>query len=254
MATNKKSAAETTKSAASAQPEYQTYSPDYTMIDPNKGKAKLLTLEYMFAMGSAVVSALLSVAVLIESFGVWTGISSAGIRTVGDFAPTMVTPGTGIIVSGVLAVLLAVLSLLLFSRVSKAIPSRPGYTSRTAYKLVTYGSFGALLIAAVGLLAKIVTILISSLLFIGVNNAGDVYKSLYLAEFLPYVLGITMVLFVAWIVYKVINGVNKTKLMAWVLIAVSAVIMLTGSITVAVKAHETLKVRSFKEYYSKILD
>ena len=73
-------------------------------------------------------------------------------------------------------------TVILFGRVSKAIPDRAGYTSCTAYKLITYGGFGVLLISTISSLAKIITILISSLLFIGVSEAGEVYKSLYLAE------------------------------------------------------------------------
>lgn len=255
MATNKKQVADPVQPAvAPAQPEYQAYPTQYVPVDPNKGKAKLLTLEYLFAMGSAIGSVLLSISVLVKSFGIWTGISSAGSSSISGLAPDMTTPGTGIIAAGVLAVLLAVLSLILFGRVSKAIPDRAGYTSRTAYKLITYGGFGVLLISTISSLAKIITILISSLLFIGVSEAGEVYKSLYLAEFLPYLLGLALLAFAVWSVYKIVSGVNKSKILAWVLVAASIAVMLAGSITVAVKVHDTKKVRALSDYYSKIID
>lgn len=55
---------------------------------------------------------------------------------------------------------------------------------------MTYGGFAAVVVPSLVLVAKLVGVLVSSLLFIGVSNAGDVYASLYLAEFLPYVLSL----------------------------------------------------------------
>lgn len=66
----------------------------------------------------------------------------------------MVTPGTGIVMAGVLATLFAVVALITFGRVSRAIPDRDSYTSSTAYKVVTYGAFGALVIPAIVLTAR----------------------------------------------------------------------------------------------------
>ena len=62
MATNKKQVADPVQPAvAPAQPEYQAYPTQYMPVDLNKGKAKLLTLEYLFAMGSVIDSVLLSI-------------------------------------------------------------------------------------------------------------------------------------------------------------------------------------------------
>lgn len=232
--------------SAVAQPEmpvqqpvgYPAYPQQYVYADPNKGKAKLLTLEYALAMASTVVSSFLLINVITSVVGLWSDTTSGAIRTVGGFlAPTMVTAGTGIVAASVFTVVLAVLACILFSRVSKAVSDREGYTNRTAYKLVTYGGLAALIIPAVDLIARLVSILISSLLFIGAAG-GEVYKSLYLSEFLPYALALAVVVATSYFIYQIIQGRNKSKIMSLVLIAVSVVVLLTGAITIAVKVHD----------------
>lgn len=228
-----------------AQPEmpaqpvgYPAYPQQYMYANPNKGKAKLLTLEYALAMASVVISAFLLINVITSVVGLWSGATSVASQTVGRFlAPTMVTAGTGIVAASVFTVVLAVLACVLFSRVSKAVPDREGYTNRTAYKLVTYGGLAALIIPAVDLIARLVSILVSSLLFIGAAG-GEVYKSLYLSEFLPYALALAVIVVTSYFIYQIIQGRNKSKIMSLVLIAVSVVVLLTGTITIAVKVHD----------------
>lgn len=231
--------------SAVAQPEmpaqpagYQAYPQQYMYANPNKGKAKLLTLEYALAMASAVISTFLLINVITSVVGLWSDATSVASRTVGGFlAPTMVTAGTGIVAASVFTVILAVLACVLFSRVSKAVPDREGYTNRTAYKLVTYGGLATLIIPAVDLIARLVSILVSSLLFIGAAG-GEVYKSLYLSEFLPYALALAVVVVTSYFIYQIIQGRNKSKIMSLVLIAVSVVVLLTSAITIAVKVHD----------------
>ena len=232
--------------SAVAQPEmpvqqpvgYPAYPQQYVYADPNKGKAKLLTLEYALAMASTVVSSFLLINVITSVVGLWSDTTSGAIRTVGGFlAPTMVTAGTGIVAASVFTVVLAVLACVLFSRVSKAVSDREGYTNRTAYKLVTYGGLAALIIPAVDLIARLVSILVSSLLFIGAAG-GEVYKSLYLSEFLPYALALAVIVVTSYFIYQIIQGRNKSKIMSLVLIAVSVVVLLTDTITIAVKVHD----------------
>lgn len=222
-----------------AQPAgYQAYPQQYMYANPNRGKAKLLTLEYALAMASAVISTFLLINVITSVVGLWSDATSVASRTVGGFlAPTMVTAGTGIVAASVFTVILAVLACVLFSRVSKAVPDREGYTNRTAYKLVTYGGLATLIIPAVDLIARLVSILVSSLLFIGAAG-GEVYKSLYLSEFLPYALALAVVVVTSYFIYQIIQGRNKSKIMSLVLIAVSVVVLLTGAITIAVKVHD----------------
>jgi hypothetical protein len=163
-------------------------------VDPNKGKAKWLAFEYALAMITTVLAAGLLVNVITTVFGLWFGsITSVAATGVGGWVASIlsistITPGTGIVAAGVLTVLLAVVAFVSFGRVSQAIPEREGYTDRLAYKAITYGGFASIVLPVLVLVAKIGGILISSVLFIGVSGAGEVYKSLYLAEFLPYLL------------------------------------------------------------------
>ena len=81
-----------------AQPEmpaqpvgYPAYPQQYMYASPNKGKAKLLTLEYALAMASAVISTFLLINVITSVVGLWSDATSVASRTVGGFlAPTMV--------------------------------------------------------------------------------------------------------------------------------------------------------------------
>jgi len=231
--------------SAVAQPEmpaqpagYQAYPQQYVYADPNKGKAKMLTLEYALAMASAVISVFLLVNVLTKVFGLWTNTTSIVIKSVGGFfAPSMETQGTGIVAASVFAVILSIFSLILFSRVSKTVPEREGYTKRVAYKVVTYGGLAVLVIPAVDLIARLVSILINSLLFIGVSGAGEFYKSLYLGEFLPYVLALAIVAVSIYFISQIVHGRNMSKSLSLMLIVASVVVLVAGSITIAVKLH-----------------
>lgn len=222
----------------------------------HKTKAQWLTFEYALAMGSLVASVLLTTAALTAVFGGWAGLGSAlshgGVSWLAHlFSVTMVTPATGLVATGVAAVLMALISFVFFGRVSKAIPEREGYTGRVAYKAVTYGGLAALVIPALALVAKLVAILLSSLLMIGVGNAGTVYGSLYIAEFLPYALSLGLMVVAIGAVGKIVNGKNTSKLLTIIALSASSAVLVAGMITVAVQAHDAGKSR-VKDYSSQL--
>ncbi|MDO4773823.1 MAG: hypothetical protein Q4A37_01725 [Candidatus Saccharibacteria bacterium] len=210
-------------------------------VDPNKGKAKWLTLEYAGAMASAVAAALLTTFVVTTVFNMWAGTLTPSAGVSGFLAAVlsvdMVTMGTDLVAAGVLAVLLSVLSFVLFGRVSRAIPDREGYTGRTAYKVVTYGAMAIVAAAAIVLLAKIATVLIASLLFIGLPGADKVYLSLYVGEFLPYSVGLALLIAVAWMVKCIIGGRNTSRALTMIVLGASSAVLLASAITIAVKVH-----------------
>ena len=236
--------ASTSENTQDIQAPQPAYNPNvYYQADPNKGKAKWLTFEYALAMVSAVLSAGLLVPVMSSIFGLWSGVgSSVAATSVGGWVSAVlsvntITQGTGVVAAAVLAVLLAVVSFVCFSRVSRTIPERKGYTDRLAYKAITYGGLAAVVLPIVVLVAKLGGILISSLLFIGVSGAGEIYKSLYLAEFLPYLAALGVLVFTALCLKNIIGGKNDSKLLTIVLLSVAAVVLFAGAITVAVKVH-----------------
>ena len=229
---------------APAQP--QAYDPNMYYqkpVDPNKGKAKWLTFEYLVAMLSTVLAASLLVRVIVSMFGLWfSSTASVTATSVGGWLFSIlsldtVTPGTGLVAASIMTVLLSVVALVCFKRVSRTIPDRKDYTSSLEYKLVTYGGFALLVLPILVLIAKIVGVLVSSLLFIGVYGAGVVYKSLYLAEFLPYLLALGVLVYAAMCLKDIINGKNVSNILSIVLIAVASVVLFTSAITVAVKIH-----------------
>lgn len=227
-------------------------------INPNKGKAKWLTFEYAGAMASIVTAALLSVAVLPTLFGMWVGANKPTADMHGFLAEVldidMITPSTGLIAGSVLAVLLSVAALVLFSRVSRTVPDREGYTSRTAYKVITYMTMAALVVPAVVLVAKLVTVLIASLLFIGVSNAGKIYSSLYLVEFLPYLIGLAVIVAAAWMVRGVIMGRNMSRVLSFIVLGVASVVLIATSVTVAVKLHSGSPSRTDRAVVNRFLE
>ena len=231
---------------APAQP--QVYDPNMYYqkpVDPNKGKAKWLTFEYLVAMLSTVLAASLLVRVIVSMFGLWfSSTASVTATSVGGWLSSIlsldtVTPGTGLVAASIMTVLLSVVALVCFKRVSRTIPDRKDYTSSLEYKLVTYGGFALLVLPILVLIAKIVGVLVSSLLFIGVYGAGVVYKSLYLAEFLPYLLSLGVLVYAAMCLKDIINGKNVSNILSIVLIAVASVVLFTSAITVAVKIHDS---------------
>ena len=227
-------------------PQPTAYYPQ-AATDPGRGKAKWLTFEYLLAMVSTVVSAVLFAQVLGSLFTAWAKVNGATTTTttsIGGWLAdilsiNMVTPGTGIVMAGVLATLFAIVALITFGRDSRAIPDRDSYTSSTAYKVVTYGAFGALVIPAIVLTAKLVTVLISSLLFVGAGDAGTVYGALYLGEFVPYLLGLGVIGATLWMLKGIISGRNTSKTMSLILLGATGVVLIAGAITVAVQVHDT---------------
>jgi len=220
-------------------------------------KAKWLSFEYLLAMGSLVASTLLMVSILESLFGGWAGGKTMLATQVGGWTASllslgMATKGTGVIVASVMAVMLAMIALVCFDRVTKALPDRIGYTKRMVYKLITYGAFAMLFILALVLVAKLITVLVSSLLFIGVAGAGAIYKSLYVAEFLPYLLGLSLIVAIGVCLAKIIQGKNVSQISAIIAVACSMMIFTASAITVGVQSHETSK--TLRSGYSKYWD
>lgn len=198
-------------------------------------KAKWLTFEYALAMFSTVVASVLTTLLIIALMEKWS--SSASLS-----ATKVLLDGSvvGTLTLAMLAVLLAGVAFVLFGRVTRSVAEeRAGYTGRLAYKLTTYGSLFVLIVVMLPLIANLASVLVSSLLLIGVDNAGAVYSNLYLANFLPSLVSLTILMGVAFCVAKIVCGVNKSRLMAIGLVAVTAVVAVAMAITLAVKAHDT---------------
>lgn len=234
--------------------QYAQYQP---VADPNKGKAKWLTFEYALAMFSVVTVAAVFVNALPSLFHLWVDAKNASIASAGvkGFLPgllsvDMKTPATELVLGGVVAVMFAVLAMVLFGRVSRAIPEREGYTGRMSYKVATYGAMAAVVVPMIVLIAKMLTVLVASLLFIGTGGAGEIYKSLYLVDFLPYVIGAGLLGAIIFCIKGIISGRNTSKMLSMVLICAASALLLASSITVAVLTHQSPSKSSRDSLYS----
>ncbi len=227
-------------------------------VNPSRGKAQWLTFEYAFAMGSAVLAIMIITDVIISLFGGWAGNGSAvspygGSWLMGMFAISTITSATGLVTMAIAAVILSALSLVLFARVSRTIPEREGYTQRIAYKAITYGALAVLVLPALEFVAKLVAIVVNSLLLIGYGSAAAVYKSLYLAEFLPYLLSLALISVGIVLIAKIINGVNASRLLTMIVLGVASAAFIASAITVAVQVRSVSKNLNVETSISDIL-
>ena len=74
---------------------YQAYPQYAAYVDPNKGKSKLLTFEYAFAMGSAVAAAFLLIDTMVSVFGVQRQRAGHGHGRL-EVLLVLVVPGPGV--------------------------------------------------------------------------------------------------------------------------------------------------------------
>ena len=216
-------------------------------------QAKWLTFEYALAMVSVTFAAITSIVLMPMLFGMWSAKDavSFGLSLSGGSITA------NILAVGILAVLFSVLAFVLFGRVTRAIAAdRSGYTGRLAYKLTTYGSLFMIVLAALPLVANLISVLISSLLLIGVSDAGSVYTALYLGNFLPSLVCLAVLAVVIFFIGKIINGYNKSRPLAITLIAITSVVAVALAITLAVQAHDkpSIKKSNFKYNSSYLLD
>ena len=115
----------------SQQPEVVQQEQHSYVVGLDRGKAKWLTFEYVLSMMSLVLAALLITVALQPLFGEWAGRGSAinysgSSWLFGLFSLTMATKSTGLVVTAVAAILLAVVALLGFRRVTNGIVDREG--------------------------------------------------------------------------------------------------------------------------------
>lgn len=182
--------------------EHNTASPDQATqatvqyAPPRQSaRAKWLTFEYVLAMFSTVVASMLTTFLITAVMEQWSGSASLS-ATKALLGGSVVT----VLTLAMLAVLLAVVAFVLFGRVTRSVAEeRAGYTGRLAYKLTTYGSLFVLVAVMLPLIANLVSVLVSSLLLIGVDNAGAVYSNLYLANFLPSLVSLAVLAGVAFV-------------------------------------------------------
>lgn len=188
----------------------------------------VLTLKYSGAAFSALVALFSVITLLPELFGMWTG-KSASIMT-------LLSGYVGIMTTAVVGALFAVLAFCLYRNVTKEVAEKPEYVTTTAYHFVTNAFLGVLAVTFVGIVAGLVSILLSSLLLIGTNT--DI-GSMYLNQFLPGLVAAGVVGFVGFCAFKIMKGKNLSMLMTIALLSLTGALLLAALITIPINAHTT---------------
>lgn len=195
-----------------------------------------LTFEYVLAMFSLTAATLMSAALVFGLIGMWATKGAIFIPVLKSIA------ATNVLSVAILTVLLAGMSYILFARVTRAVmTSRGDFTGRLAYKLPTYGSAFVLVLATLPLLANLLSVLVNSLVMIGVANPGLVYGALYLGVFLPSLIALVIIGVSLFFVAKIVCGHNMSRLASIVLLGVSGILAVAMIITLAVQVHTAPK-------------
>ena len=167
-------------------------------------RSKWLTFAYALAMISVVGATVLTIAMMYALATLWHGKATLGVIL--GVSSSQVAGGVSLAVT---AVLLAVAAFFLFGRVSKeAATDRSGFTKGIGYKLVTYSGLGALVLCVVPQVATLIGVLISSLLLIGVKDAGTVYGMMYITSFLPALVSLGLLAAAIFCVGKIVIGLT----------------------------------------------
>lgn len=204
-------------------------------------KSTLLTLEYSFALTSSIIAVLMATSSITMLFALWNDASATVAMPLSWLMP-IASGYVGLMVAALMALVAGAVAVVLFKRVSRAVAERKGYTKRLSYKVATYGAFAFLAAYTVVLGVSLVAILLSSLVLIGSESS---ISSLYLREFLPALIAFVITGMSAYWMYKIVRGVNKSGIWALSLLGLSAAIVVTAIVTVAVTSHDEWTVNDY---------
>ncbi|HET9411854.1 MAG TPA: hypothetical protein VFO38_03340 [Candidatus Saccharimonadales bacterium] len=210
--------------------------------------ATFLTLEHIGYMLLVLVVTLLIATGSLSLISLWSGGSSmASPLAMGAASPIMgsnipwleATMAVGMVAA---LVVLVPLMALLGRRTRAEIAKRPEYTSRIAYKAPIYTTLGVLVAIKVGLVVQLLTIVLTSLALIGVENVN--VGQVYINEFLPLV-GVTIIVSCsAFYLFKLAKGKDMGKMYdlgVAVLGLLLAVALFVGSVITFHKKPETIE-------------
>ena len=192
----------------------------------------LITLLYMGAVVTAIMSVLAIVAVIGKLFVMWTG-STTGVENI------MSIIGAGslyldTVLFAIIAVGMAVASFFLYRQVTHEVAKQPEYVKTTAYAFLTNALVAFFIFALALAVLELVSIMISSLVLIG---TGTDIGALYLGVFLPLIVCAGIFTFAGYMALHIMRGRNKSSLMTVVLMAIAGAVLIATLITVPIKAH-----------------
>lgn len=200
-----------------------------------------LTLEYVVSIGAVIASLVCLDAAIKAAFTLWNnGTVALGM----PFSWMLPVSGgyVGAIWAGFASVIFALIGMFFHRRTAASMVSRPAYTDRQAYKIVTYATLAILSVLLLTTLLTMFTIIITSLLLIGSESS---ISSLYLNVFLPTLLTVLIVGFATFIMYRYTLGRGDLSALYSVLLALGTVALLVLILTVAIRSHDAYSANDY---------
>ena len=194
-------------------------------------KSNFLTLQYALASVATLVTVGAASNALQGAIGLW----SSDISTSGVYTTYAQHTFVSIVYSATMALVAAVAAFFLYRSVGRAVSRRLDYLHTRPYVLITNGMIAVSGAMALVYASKLVALLIASLLFIGTPiNVGD----LYLYEFLPLLFTTALSAGVAWCLYSIGKGKNKSGVLTMLLLIAATVVFVSAIIAVPIRSHQ----------------
>lgn len=207
--------------------------------------ATFLTLEHVGHMVLVlVVTALISTAIL-TGISLWMGGAGPAVMLMANSNPMLSMMGESgmkilesTVAVGIVAALVVLLPMLvLLDRRTRAEwQKRPDFAGRVAYKAPVYTTLGLLVATKVGLVIQLLSIVLSSLALIGVENVD--FGSMYLHDFLPTFITLLVVAAAAWYAFKLAKGKDLGKMFSMITAFLGTVLAVALFITAVVTFHQ----------------
>jgi hypothetical protein len=200
--------------------------------------ATFLTLEHIGYFMLVVLLPGLFLAGVAAALQLW-GARTANSEPVPLGLSNIVTPGVNTAGALALVALLFVAVPLLYClrrRIGAEYAKRPGYTGRVAYKLPVYTALALLITATLGTFTTMLYVFLSSLALIGVSGAN--VGEMYLAQFIPALLGFVIFGATAWYVLWFAKGRDMSRLFVQIAGVIGGIMVIALFVTALTVNHD----------------
>jgi hypothetical protein len=211
------------------------------LIKKHLNGATFLTLEHTAYMVLVVVVPGLLALGLIAAINMWTGAQTSldNMMGFGGLLNNSMQYLTAVWAIGLVAALLVLVPLMIVleKRTRAEWQRRPGYSARLAYKAPVYTALGVLAALVVIATVCMVTVVIKSLMFLGVNNAD--IAGMYRNEFVPAFVALAAFKAASWYVILLALGRDYSKTFNSGVAALAAALVLALLVTSATVVNDT---------------
>lgn len=212
--------------------------------------ASFLSLEHVGHMLLVVVVAALVAAGISTSISLWTG--SPAMSMMGGFGLLIGGGGAAQIeamsATCIVAALMVLVPLLVIldRRTRAEWLKRHGYSGRLAYKVPVYVALGLLITAKLTADIVMLSVILSSLVQIGVSNSQ--VGNLYLTQFVPAFVAAVVFGLAAWYIFKLAKGRDMGRQFSAFMAFISTVLVVALLITVVSVVHARPTTNDMPDY------